>query len=56
MNRKAFEDDGIMLADFDGYAIARNAFGEGSLGFVVSPADLAAGELAKADTAFETGT
>lgn len=56
LNVRDGDNAGVMLADFDGYAIARYAFGEGSLGFVLSSADLAAGELAKADTAFETGT
>ena len=47
---------GFMLADFDGYAIAQNAFGEGCLSFVLSPSDLAAGKLANAETVFEVGT
>lgn len=50
------DQEGIMLADFDGYAIARYIFGEGALSFVLSAEDLAAGKLDAADTLFEGGT
>ncbi|MEO8877412.1 MAG: YwqG family protein [Polyangiaceae bacterium] len=50
------EEDGIMLADFDCYAIAKNAFGEGILGFMLTEEDLENGELDKAETLFDGGT
>lgn len=50
------EDAGVMLADWDCYPIARNAFGEGILGFQLSKKDLAEGALDRAETLFDAGT
>lgn len=49
-------DGNIMLADFDCYPIARNAFGEGILGFMISEKDLAKGAFAGVETLFDTGS
>jgi len=46
----------VVLASFDGYTIARNAFGEGYLDFVVSAADLAERRFSAVDTAWSGGT
>jgi len=50
------DEDGIMLADFDCYKIAPNAFGEGILGFVLTEKDLKKRALDQADTLFDGGT
>jgi hypothetical protein len=48
--------EGITLADFDGYAIAQNAFGECALRFELAPADLKRGALEKAEISVDPGT
>ncbi len=46
----------FMLADLDMYAIARNAFGEGILGFSLTPEALEEGALDQAETDFSSGS
>lgn len=50
------EDDELLLASFDGYEIAPNAFGEGFLDFSITRKDLKKGKLDAAVVDFTTGT
>ncbi|HPH67156.1 MAG TPA: DUF1963 domain-containing protein [Kofleriaceae bacterium] len=53
---KPSESGDIILASFDGYDIAPNAFGEGFLDFMISPEDLNEGNLDAAVVEFAAGT
>lgn len=56
LNKRDDAADGVMLADWDCYRFARNAFGEAILGFQLSSADLAAGRLDRAETLCSSGS
>jgi len=53
---KPSEGGNIILASFDGYDIAPNAFGEGFLDFMINPKDLKKGKLDAAEVEFSAGT
>lgn len=53
---KPSEGGDVILASFDGYDIAPNAFGEGFLDFMINPKDLKKGKLDAAEVDFTTGT
>ena len=53
---KPMADNQLLLASFDGYEIAPNAFGEGFLDFSIDSKDLKKGKLDTAAVEFSNGT